>query len=109
MVNEIRCNPSCRSDDVVELCHANKIQPIAHSPLSFSVAPGVFKVDEEFKAKLAGVGEKYGKTWAQVQLRYNFQKNICSIPRSSKKTNQAASLNIFDFELTAEEMLALSK
>lgn len=109
MVNEIRCNPACRSEDVIALCKQNNIQPIAHSPLSFSVGPGVFKVDEAYKAKLAGVGEKYGKSWAQVQLRYNFQLGLCSIPRSSKKANQAASLNIFDFELTAEEMQTLSK
>ena len=44
-----------------------------------------------------------------MQLRYNFQLGLCSIPRSSKKANQAASLNIFDFELTAEEMQLLSK
>jgi len=93
----------------VELCKENGIQPIAHSPLSFSVAPGVFVVNEEHKAKLTAIGEKYGKSWAQVQLRYNFQNGVASIPRSSKKANQAASLNIFDFELSAEEMAALSK
>ena len=72
------------------------------------MAAGVFAVNEEYKAKLAGIGEKYGKHWAQVQLRYNFQNGIVSIPRSSKKRNQASNLDIFDFELTAEEMAALS-
>lgn len=109
MVNEIRCNPSHRNADIVAYCKEHGIQPIAHSPLSFSVGPGIFKVDEEFKAKLSAIGEKYGKTWAQVQLRYNFQNGVASIPRSSKKKNQAASLDIFDFELTAEEMAALSE
>lgn len=109
MVNEVRCNPSFRNTEVVELCKANNIQPIAHSPLSFSVAPGVFVVNEEHKAKLSAIGEKYDKSWAQVQLRYNFQNGVASIPRSSKKKNQAASLDIFDFELSAEEMQELSK
>ena len=109
MVNEVRCNPACRNDEVIALCKEKGVQPIAHSPLSFSIAPGVFAVDEDYKAKLAGIGEKYGKTWAQVQLRYNFQNGVASIPRSFKKKNQAASLDIFDFELSSEEMQALSK
>ena len=108
MVNEVRCNPAMRNTETVELCKAKGIQPVAHSPLSFSVAPGVFAVDEGYKAKLAGIGEKYGKHWAQVQLRYNYQNGIASIPRSSKKKNQASNLDIFDFELTAEEMATLS-
>lgn len=109
MVNEVRCNPACRNKEVVKLCLDNGIQPIAHSPLSFSTAPGVFEVDENYKLKLAGIGEKYGKTWAQVQLRYNYQNGIASIPRSSKIKNQAASLDIFDFELTTDEVLSLSE
>ena len=108
MVNEIRCNPAMRNTETVAFCKERNIQPIAHSPLSFSVAPGVFAVDEDYKARLAAVGEKYGKSWAQVQLRYNFQNGICSIPRSSKIKNQAANLDIFDFALTAEEMASLN-
>ena len=109
MVNEVRCNPACRNSEVIALCKEKGVQPIAHSPLSFSTAPGVFEVDEAFKSKLSGVGEKYGKSWAQVQLRYNFQNGVAAIPRSSKKKNQAASLDIFDFALTDEEFQLLSK
>lgn len=107
MVNEIRCNPAMRNDETVEMCHRLGIQPIAHSPLSFSTAPGVFNVDEAYKAKLGEIGEKYGKHWAQVQLRYNFQNGIVSIPKSSKPRNQASNLDIFDFSLTDEEMNSL--
>ncbi len=108
MVNEIRCNPAMRNREAVALSKELGIQPIAHSPLSFSIAPGVFAVDEDYKAKLAAIGEKYGKHWAQVQLRYNFQSGIVSIPKSSNPKNQASNLNIFDFALTDEEMAQLS-
>ena len=69
----------------------------------------MFEVNEEYKLRLAAIGEKYGKSWAQVQLRYNFQNGVAAIPRSSKKKNQAASLDIFDFALTDEEFQLLSK
>lgn len=107
MVNEIRCNPAMRNIETVNMCHSLGIQPVAHSPLSFSVAPGVFKVDEDYKAKLQSIGGKYGKHWAQVQLRYNYQMGIVSIPKSSKPKNQASNLDIFDFSLTKEEMSSL--
>lgn len=108
MADEIRCNPAMRNTETVAFCKANKILPIAHSPLSFSVGPGIFKVDEEHKTKLSSIGEKYGKGWAQIQLRYNYQNEICSIPRSSKEKNQASNLDIFDFALSAEEMNELN-
>jgi len=108
MVDEVRCNPSHRSTDAIAVCKQYGIQPVAHSPLSFSTAAGVFEVNEEYKLRLAAIGEKYGKSWAQTQLRYNFQNGMVSIPRSSKKKNQMASLDIFDFELSAEDMQALS-
>ena len=107
MANEIRCNPVMRNSETVAFCKEHKILPIAHSPLSFSTAPGVFHVDEDFKAKLADIGSRYGKGWAQVQLRYNYQNGIVSIPRSSKEKNQMANLDIFDFSLTDEEMNVL--
>lgn len=109
MVNEIRCNPAMRNTEAVNICRDLGIQVIAHSPLSFSIAPGVFAVDENYKAKLNEIGAKYGKHWAQVQLRYNFQNGIVSIPKSSKPKNQASNLDIFDFALTDEEMAELSE
>lgn len=108
MANEYRCNPVMRNQETTDFCLANRILPIAHSPLSFSVGPGVFRVDDDFKSKLSAIGQNYGKGWAQVQLRYNYQKGICSIPRSSKEKNQAANLDIFDFSLTDEEMNSLN-
>ena len=109
MVNEIRSNPATRNQEILDFCKANGILPVAHSPLNFTA--GAFKVDAEKKAayiaKAAPVGEKYGKSWAQVLLRWNYQAGICSIPKSSSPKNQAANLEIFDFALTDEEMQAL--
>lgn len=107
LVNEIRCNPAMPNTEVVNLCKDTGILPIAHSPLSFSVAPGVFAVDEQRKNLMNDIGAKYAKSWAQVQLRYNYQSGICSIPRSSKKKNLMSNLDIFDFALSSEEMETL--
>lgn len=109
MVNQIRINPACRNLDTVEFCKQNGIVPMAHSPLNFTAKP--FVVDEakkvEFKERAIPIGEKYGKSWAQVLLRWNYQMEICSIPKSSNPKNQVANLDIFDFALTDEEMQIL--
>ena len=72
---------------------ANGIIPMAWGPLRFDLD----------KTHLKVIGEKYGKNWAQVVLRRNFQKGIVSIPKSHSFEHQKENLDIFDFELTEEE------
>lgn len=108
MVNELRSNPAVRNMDSIRYCKEHNILPIAHSPLSGSIGPGIFADCTEYKAKLSEVGKKYHKHWAQVQLRSNYQLGMASIPRSSIVMEQISDLDIFDFCLTDEEMEALN-
>ncbi|MBW1654589.1 aldo/keto reductase [Flavobacterium quisquiliarum] len=63
---------------------------------------------------LTQIAKKYGKTTAQVSLRWHYQRGIVSIPRSSQKVHIVENLDIFDFklddvDLKAIEMLDLNK
>ena len=53
---------------------------------------------------LTEVGAKYGKSAAQTALRFMLQKDIILIPKTTHKERMAQNLDIFDFELTAEDM-----
>lgn len=53
---------------------------------------------------LAEIGSKYNKSNAQLSLRWHYQRGIVAIPRTSQKSHMTENLNIFDFELTDEEM-----
>ena len=53
---------------------------------------------------LASIGAKYGKSAAQVALRWLTQRGIVAIPKSIHKERMAQNLDIFDFSLTAEDM-----
>ena len=63
----------------------------------------------EYKTLAATIGEKYGKSWSQVLLRYNYQRGLCSLPKSHNATRQAQNLDIFDFALTDDDMAAIAK
>lgn len=74
------------------------IQPMAWGPLAEGKF-GIFTDDD-----LVKIGEKYGKTAAQVALRWNVQRGVVIIPKSSKEERMAQNLDIWDFELTEDEM-----
>lgn len=53
---------------------------------------------------LAAIGKKHNKNNAQVSLRWNYQRGIITIPRTSQKAHMLENLNIFDFELDESDM-----
>lgn len=56
---------------------------------------------------LSAIGEKYGKTAAQVDLRFLIQSGVAVIPKSVHKERMKENLDIFDFQLTDEDMAAI--
>lgn len=57
---------------------------------------------------LTGIGEKYGKTVAQVILNWLLQRGIVTIPKSVKKDRIVENFNVFDFELSAQDLLDIA-
>jgi len=53
---------------------------------------------------LNAIGEKYHKTAAQVALRYLLQRDIICIPKSVRKERMEQNFNVFDFQLSQEDM-----
>ncbi len=58
---------------------------------------------------LTAIGEKYGKTSAQVMLRWNIQRGVVVLPKSTHIERMEQNFNIFDFTLSDEDMTAISK
>ena len=58
---------------------------------------------------LVGVGKRYGKTAAQVALRYLLQLGVAVVPKSSHRQRMAENLDVFDFEIDAEDMARIGQ
>jgi diketogulonate reductase-like aldo/keto reductase len=94
--NQIECHPYLNQDKVIAACRQHGIAVVAYSP----IARGSAKGDE----LLERIGKAYGKTAAQVCLRWLTQQGIVVIPRTSKVERLEENFNIMDFKLSDAEM-----
>src|ERR1044071_4012259 len=99
--NQIQLNPRITRPDHVAYDRAHDIVTVAWRPLGQGN-------DLLKEPTLATIAAKYGKTPAQVVLRWDIELGIVAIPRSSNPGRLAQNLDIFDFALTAEELAAIS-
>jgi len=101
VANQIQLCPRITRVDHVAYDHAHDIITVAWSPLG----QGKDLLNEPI---LATIGARYGKSPAQIVLRWNIELGIATIPRSSNPNRLAQNLDIFDFALTADEIAAIS-
>lgn len=95
-VNQIEFHPYYYQKTTLEYCKAHGIQVQAYAPL----ARGAY-LDNDVMCVLA---TKYGKTPAQIGLRWSIQKGVAVIPKSTQKDRIQSNGAIFDFEIEAEDM-----
>ena len=93
-------NPFCRSLYQKIFCEAHGIAFEAMSPIERGA---VMKIPE-----LTEIGNKYGKTPIQVVLRWDMQSNVITIPRTANRAHMQSNADIFDFELSEEDMRAIN-
>jgi methylglyoxal/glyoxal reductase len=101
MVNQMEFHPYLVQQDLIDYCRSKQIQYEAWSPLMQGKILG--------DKTISLLAEKYGKTPAQIILRWNLQKDVITIPKSVKKERILSNSQIFDFELTPEDMITIDK
>lgn len=100
MVNQMEFHPYLVQQSLIDYCKEQQIQYEAWSPM---MQGKIFELTE-FKE----IAAKYKKTIAQIVLRWDLQKGVITIPKSSKKSRIIANADIFDFEISPEDMNRLS-
>ncbi|CAN6242841.1 unnamed protein product [Urochloa humidicola] len=105
-VNQIETHPYFQRDSLVKFCQKHGICVTAHTPLGGSTANtewfgSVSCLDDPIINSLA---EKYGKTPAQLVLRWGLQRNTVVIPKTSKVERLQENFEVFNFEISGEDM-----
>ena len=101
MVNQVEVHPYLSQEPLRAFCSEHHIAVTAWSPLGRG---GVLQ--DETIVKIA---EKYGKSAAQVVLRWHLQHNIMVIPKSVTPSRIEENANIFDFVLSSEDMTVIDR
>ena len=99
MVNQLQCNVMIQQTGIEPVLTETDTRMMAWGPLGGQGVDGIVKSE-----MLSLIGAKYGKTAAQVALRWLTQRGIVAIPKSSHRERMEQNFDIFDFSLTPEEM-----
>ena len=100
-VNQIEFNPRIHQPETVAFCQGNHIQLEAWSPLG----NGQLLTNPVVKQ----IADKYGKSSAQVELRWELQQGFVVIPKSTHANRMKENMAVFDFKLDADEMEAIAE
>ena len=100
MVNQVEYHPYLTQPDLISFCRENNIQVQSWSPI---MKGKVFDIP-----LLVEIAQKYSKTPAQLVIRWNLQNGIVTIPKSVNRNRIESNANIFDFEITHEDMELIS-
>jgi len=103
MVNQLQCNVLIQQKDIEPVLDEFGTRMMAWGPLGGQGVDGIVK-----NKVLADIGKSYGKSAAQVALRWLTQRGIVAIPKSSHKERMAQNFDIFDFSLSADEMALIA-
>jgi len=101
VTNQVKYHPYVDRDELLEYCREHEVLLTAYSPLAEGRV-----VDD---GTLAKIGGRYDKSPPQVALRWLVQQDgVIAIPKASSREHLRANLEVFDFELTTEEMVEVT-
>jgi len=101
MVNQFEFHPELVQPELLQFCKDNQIQPEAWRPIMKG------RVNEiEFLQELS---DKYQKSPVQIVLRWDIQKEVVTIPKSVTPERIISNADIFDFELSADDVARIDK
>lgn len=102
-VNQVELHPFFQQQNALAVMKEYGVQPEAWGPFAEG-NHGIFT-----HPVLTKIGKKYGKTAAQVALRWNIQRGVVVIPKSVHKQRMEQNINIWDFTLSEDDIKEISK
>lgn len=102
-VNQVELHPFFQQENALALMKEYGVHPEAWGPFAEG-KHGIFS-----HPVLTEIGKKYGKSAAQVALRWNVQRGVTVIPKSVHKERMEQNLDIWDFQISEEDMKEIAK
>ena len=103
MVNQLQCNTLIQQTGIESIHAEFDTKMMAWGPLGGQGVDGIVK-----SKVLSDIGAKYGKSAAQVALRWLTQRGIVAIPKSTHRERMEQNLNVFDFTLSTDDMALIA-
>ena len=103
MVNQLQCNTLIQQTGIESILAEFDTKMMAWGPLGGQGIDGIVK-----SKVLSDIGAKYGKSAAQVALRWLTQRGIVAIPKSTHRERMEQNLNVFDFTLSNDDMALIA-
>ncbi|XP_029437492.1 aldo-keto reductase family 1 member A1-A-like isoform X2 [Rhinatrema bivittatum] len=109
-VNQVECHPYLMQEELLQHCQRRGIALTAYSPLGSADRPWA-KAREPKLLEDPGIlalAQRCGKTPAQVILRWQLQRGVTCIPKSSTPSRIKENLEVFDFSLSEDDMKTIA-
>jgi diketogulonate reductase-like aldo/keto reductase len=101
VLNQVEFHPQLRQKELHQFCIDNQVQLEAWSPLG--------QGNSLKNPTIVGLAQKYNKTPAQLLLRWDLQHEVVTIPKSSHPQRIIENTQVFDFEISPEDVLRLDR
>ena len=99
MINQLEMHPFFQPNDLIAFCQSENILVEAWRPIVWG------KLDKE---PIQSIAKKYNKSTVQAVLRWEYQRGIRPLPKTTHKERMISNLQIFDFALTEEEIASIN-